>query len=130
MRDYITGRLLDRQRAMQAAMLPDRATIKRPAKTKTATGGTVDTLSDAYVDRPCEVKARVLREITERDMGGQLQSSVRWLIVFTHDTVIQLDDVIHVTPGSGGAVQVYNVVGLLSTESWDSAVGVEANRVQ
>jgi hypothetical protein len=76
------------------------------------------------------VKGRVLREISERDLGGQLKSSVRWLVVFAHETNIGLDDVLHVTVAGASAVQIYNVVGLLSDESWDTATGVECNRIQ
>lgn len=129
MRDYLTTPVLTRMRAMQAAMLPDTCTIKRPSKAKTASGSTVDTYADAATGVKCEVKGRVLREITERDMGGANRSSVRWLVVFAYDTDVRLDDQLWVTPKGTTQIQKFNVVGLLSKESWDTATGVECNLV-
>lgn len=121
---------LARMRATQARYLPDRCTIKRPAKTKTATGGTTDTLADFATNVPCDAKARVLREVSERDMGGQIKSSIRWIVVFAYGQDVRLDDQLWITPNGSSELLKIQVIGLLSTESWDTATGIEGNRIQ
>lgn len=118
-------------RATQETNLPDTANVRRPDKaTKNAAGGTTDTFMNAYTNQPCHSQARILREIQERDSGGQVQSGVRWIVRFAFGTVIKLDDELDITETVSGQTYTLRVTSHLSEESDGSAYGVQCIRVQ
>lgn len=117
-------------RACEAAFLPDRATVHRPIETVNIAGATTTTDSTPYVGIPCEATPRVLRQLIEHIGGGRIESAVRWNVTMPYGTDILLNDVIHVTPAGLTSVMILEVNGLLSDESWETAVTAECMRVQ
>jgi hypothetical protein len=123
----ISDREIARMRRVQEQFMPMTCTVKRPVKTKNAAGQSDLVYTDVYVDEPCEVTAKVLRQIIEHIGGGTIQSAVRWNIVMRAGLVIELDDRIFVNTDAG--VEVYEVNGDQSTESYETATVAQCLKV-
>ena len=110
----------------QEAFLPDACTVERPTKTRTVAGGEGHTYANVYTDIPCFATARVLRQIAERVVGGQVKGGVRWEVIFARETDIRIDDKLTVTSAETGRTIVLHVTAILSPEAFSTAVIVNA----
>ena len=115
----ISDREIARMQQVQEQFMPMTCTVKRPTETKNAAGQTELVYVDVYTAVPCEVTAKVLRQIIEHLGGGSIQSGVRWNIVMPVGHVIKLNDRIFVDTPNG--VEEYEVNGDQSTESYETA---------
>ena len=124
----LTARELSKMRDVQDVFMPDTCTIKRPTYTKNESGSQSITWTDVYTDLPCEVTSKVLRQIIEHIGGGSINSGVRWNVTVPYGTVIELDDKIYVNSSNG--TQIYQVNGVQSVESYETAVVAQCLRVE
>lgn len=97
-------------RATAAQALPDTATIKRPARTVDAAGGTAETLTTVANGVACRVAREKPREVAQ---GGTQVVLAEWVVSFPFDTEIESGDLIEV------AGRTLRVVGLFAG-SWRS----------
>ena len=116
-------------RKTSASSLPDICTVKRPAKTKTTNGGTIETYTEIYTNIPVNSSPRVLREIKEDFSGGKVQSGVRWVCRFEFGIQIELDDRLVITEAGTGVTYELEVTSHLSPESYGTGAGVQCIRV-
>ncbi len=117
-------------RMVQEEFLPDAADILRPDKIVTAVGGSTDIYVTVATGVPCQASPRVLRQLTERIAGGQIESGVRWVIVFALGVDVRLDDRLRIQIVGSDVANEFEVNGLQGPESWPSAFSVEALLVQ
>lgn len=121
----ITDRELARMQAEQLRFLPDKATVRRPVTTLNVAGGQTPTWTTPYVDYPCQASPRVLRQLTEKVEGGRPESGIRWVVVFPWGTILTNDDEVVVTEHGTGTVRTFEVNGVQSAESYETAVSAE-----
>lgn len=125
----ITERELTKMRAVQEQAMPQVCTVKRPVETLNAAGQTDLAYSAVYTNLPCEVTSKVLRQIIEHVGGGGIQGAVRWNVTMPYGTIIELNDRIEVI-GLGNQTEVYEVNGVQSTESYETATVAQCLKVE
>ena len=116
-------------RAVQEKFLPSVCTVKRPTDVINISGSSTTVWNDVYVDIPCEVTPKVLRQIVEHEGGGQIQSAVRWNVTFAFGTVIELNDRIHVAQDYS-TESIYEVNGVQGQESYETATVAQCLKVE
>lgn len=94
-------------RKTQESHMPDLATVRRPAKTKNAAGGTTDTPTTISTGLPCRAALNTGRA-AEGVTGGQIQTALPWIVRFQWDANnIRLDDTLDVTLSTGQLIKLH-----------------------